>query len=181
MHRVYLGLGANLGNPREQLRWAVGQLNRAQGMKVVQVSSLYQTIPVGGGPQPDYLNAAVAAQTSKAPREVLKQVLALEEKIGRVRITKNAPRLLDIDVLLYNNAIIAEPDLQVPHYDLARRAFVLVPLAEIAPRLQHPVCKQTMGELLGKISRAGTRCIAAGSGWAGLDKEFFPWKRTATS
>jgi 2-amino-4-hydroxy-6-hydroxymethyldihydropteridine diphosphokinase len=171
MHQVFLGLGANIGRPEQQLRWAVRQLCLQKGIECVRVSSLYSTKPVGGDPQPDYLNAAVSFKTHKTAREVLELGLFLEEKIGRKRTKKNAPRLLDIDLLLYNGAVISEPGLQVPHEDLAQRAFVLVPLKEIAPEVRHPLLGQTMAELLASISPEGTRCSVAGSAWAGINEE----------
>jgi len=171
MHQVFLGLGANLGEPRQQMRTAIQELQQQSGIVLKTISSLYQTTPWGGNPQPDYLNAVVGLQTLRSAREILDLGMYLEKQAGRVRTKKNAPRVLDIDLLLYNEESISEPDLQVPHPGLAYRAFMLVPLAEIAPKVQHPLLGKTIAELAARISREGVQCIFCGPTWANQSEE----------
>jgi 2-amino-4-hydroxy-6-hydroxymethyldihydropteridine diphosphokinase len=172
MAEVFLGLGANLGDPREQLRWCVFSLEKQAGITIQQISSLYRTKPVGcDEPQPDYYNAVIGLLTEKSPRELMELGLGLEAEIGRKRSTKNAPRLLDVDLLLYGDEVVSESDLHIPHRDMHKRAFVLVPMAEIAPTVLHPEKGKSMTELLAQISMAGTECIAVGPNWAKPNEE----------
>jgi len=169
--RAYLGLGSNLGDPRAQLARAVAELRRWPGVAVTAVSSLYRTAPVGGGPQPDYLNAAAVLETELSPQAVLAMGLELEQRAGRVRRgARNEPRTLDVDILLYADAVIEETDLRVPHPRLAERAFALIPLAEIAPEVRHPVTGKTFFELAAGISSAGIRKLPGGIAWVETDK-----------
>ncbi|MCK5243028.1 2-amino-4-hydroxy-6-hydroxymethyldihydropteridine diphosphokinase [bacterium] len=172
MPEVFLGLGANLENPVMQLRWCVQTLAQDPDIEIQRISSLYRTTPLGcEEPQPDYYNAVVSITTEKSPKVLLKLSLGLEAEIGRERAKKNAPRLLDVDLLLYNNEIISEPDLRIPHQEMTKRAFVLVPLAEIAPEVQHPEVKQSIAALLAQIPTQGTYCVAVGPDWAKLNEE----------
>ena len=159
--QAYLGLGANLGHPPTQLARAVAALRETPGVRVTGVSSLYRAAPVGGSPQPDYWNAVVVVETELSPRALLSLGLELERRAGRVRTAaRNEPRVLDIDVLLYGDAVIDEPDLQVPHPRLAERAFALLPLAEVAPQVQHPLTGRTAAELAAAVSSEGVRrCV----------------------
>jgi 2-amino-4-hydroxy-6-hydroxymethyldihydropteridine diphosphokinase len=133
MTRAVIGLGANLGDPAGQLRAATEALARLPDTRVVKVSSLYRTAPVGHAAQPDFLNAAVAIDTALEPRALLAGLLAIEAAAGRERTYKDAPRTLDLDVLLYGDRTIDEPGLAVPHPRLHERAFALAPLVEIEP------------------------------------------------
>lgn len=137
---VYIGLGSNLGDRRAEIERAVASL--ASYGQVDATSGLYETLPEGGAPQPKYLNAAVRMQTERPAREVLAACLDIERAQGRVRPAgqDKAPRLIDIDVLLYADQVIDQPDLQVPHPRLLLRPFVRIPLADVAvPGLRHPV------------------------------------------
>ena len=130
--RAYLGLGSNLGDRAAHLQAAVDGLAAAAGVKVVAVSPVYESEPVGGPPQPDYLNAVVAVDTELDARGLLRIARALEVAASRVRGERWGPRTLDVDVLLVGGERIDEPDLVVPHARLRERAFVLVPLADLA-------------------------------------------------
>jgi 2-amino-4-hydroxy-6-hydroxymethyldihydropteridine diphosphokinase len=129
--RAYLALGSNLGDRLANLQEAVDRLARAEGIRIVRSSRVYQTDPVGGPPQPDYLNAVVEALTDLAPRELLEAGLAVEQNMGRERTERWGPRVIDIDVLTYGREHIDEPGLQVPHPRMHERGFVLAPLLEL--------------------------------------------------
>jgi 2-amino-4-hydroxy-6-hydroxymethyldihydropteridine diphosphokinase len=131
--RGYLGLGSNLGDRLAHLQLAVDGLVSTSGLAVVAVSPVYETTPVGGPPQPAYLNAVVAVDTTRSPRQLLEVAQQLESKAGRVRHERWGPRTLDVDVLLVDGERSDEPDLIVPHPRMTERAFVLVPLADLAP------------------------------------------------
>ncbi|MBB5754208.1 2-amino-4-hydroxy-6-hydroxymethyldihydropteridine diphosphokinase [Prosthecomicrobium pneumaticum] len=132
---AHLGLGSNLGDRAAALSAAVGDLRRAPGVSVTRVSSLYETPPWGPVPQGSYLNACIAIETTLPPRALLELCLAIERAHGRERRVRWGPRTLDIDVLAYGDRTVEAPDLHIPHPRLTERAFVLVPLAEIAPDL----------------------------------------------
>jgi 2-amino-4-hydroxy-6-hydroxymethyldihydropteridine diphosphokinase len=137
--RVYVGLGANLGDRDETIRAAVGALGEEDGIEVVAVSTLRETEPVGVGEQPPYLNGAAELETTLGARELLDRLLAVERRFGRVRIPgEHGPRTLDLDLLLYGDEVLDEPGLAVPHPRLHERRFVLEPLAELASGLVVP-------------------------------------------
>ncbi len=133
--RAYLGLGSNLGDRLANLQLALDALAAAPGVEVVAVSPVYETDPVGGPVQDDFLNAVVGIDTELAPRAVLELAMAVEQAARRVRTQRWGPRTLDVDVLTYGEAVIAEPDLEVPHPRMHERAFVLAPLHDVAPEL----------------------------------------------
>ena len=135
---AFLGLGSNLGDRAANLHRAVELLEAADGVRVVRSSSVYETDPVGGPPQPDYLNAVVEVETTLEPHALLAACQDVERGMGRVRAERWGPRVIDMDVLIYDDATIHEPDLIVPHPRMHERAFVLVPLAELAPDLTLP-------------------------------------------
>lgn len=136
--RAYVGLGSNLAEPREQLESALVALAALPDTRVVRVSSFYRTAPVGYAGQPDFINAVVAIETCLGPRALLDALLAIEQRHGRVRAIPNGPRTLDLDLLIHGANRTAEPGLTLPHPRMHERAFVMVPLAEIAPDLPMP-------------------------------------------
>ena len=159
MATAYVALGANLGDRLATLREAVRRI-AALG-RVDAVSSVYETDPVGYEAQPPFLNAVLRLDTQLAPGDLLASLLAIETDLGRVRSFPNAPRLLDLDLLVYDDLVQTAPDLVLPHPRLHERAFVLAPLAEVAPVLVHPALNRTMSDLLAGVDdRAGVRRIA---------------------
>jgi len=133
MARAFVGVGANLGDAAAQVRAAIGALAALPGTRLVAASSLYRTAPLGYADQPDFVNAAVLLETALAPRALLEALQAVEARSGRARSFKDAPRVLDLDLLLYGEEVLDEPDLVVPHPRLHSRAFALAPVVEIDP------------------------------------------------
>jgi 2-amino-4-hydroxy-6-hydroxymethyldihydropteridine diphosphokinase len=136
--RAFVGLGANLGDPEAQLRRAIAALGELPRTRLVAASSLYRSAPVGVGEQPDFVNAVAQIETTLSARELLEELLTMEARFGRERPSPGAARTLDLDLLLYGERVIAEPGLVVPHPRMHERAFVLMPLAEIAPDIVIP-------------------------------------------
>lgn len=130
-HTAYLGLGANIGDRQANLDGAVAALGLLPGTRVDAVSSVYETEPVGYADQPDFLNMCVRVVTTLSPRALLGAALGIEAAMGRVRGIKNGPRVIDIDLLLYDNAVINSPELTLPHPRMYEREFVMKPLGEI--------------------------------------------------
>ena len=155
LQRAYIGLGSNLGQPAGQLRLAISALAVLPDTSLVAVSSLYASQPLGPADQPDYVNAVAALDTRLAPLELLDCLQQIEQQQGRQRKAERwGPRTLDLDILLFAQQVIDLPRLQVPHYHLQARPFVLYPLAEIAPELQLPD-GQALTDLLQKCPSAG--------------------------
>jgi len=160
--RVYVAMGSNLGDRDAHLAAGLAALRATRGVEVVAVSPLYETDPVGPSPQGPYLNAAIELATSLAPDALLERLLEIEVSRGRTRgPDRNAPRTLDLDLLLYGDRKLAGPDLEVPHPRLADRPFVLEPLCDLAPNFVHP----TLGETIEALARR-VRDPAAVRRWA---------------
>ncbi|MDH7482022.1 MAG: 2-amino-4-hydroxy-6-hydroxymethyldihydropteridine diphosphokinase [Armatimonadota bacterium] len=138
MATVFLGLGSNLGDREANIRMALDKLVSQPEVKIRAVSSFYLTAPVGFQDQPDFVNAVAAIETDLSPKELLDVVLKIEREMGRVRNFKWGPRIIDIDILLYNNVKVNTDELVIPHPRMTERAFVMAPLAEIAPDLTLP-------------------------------------------
>jgi 2-amino-4-hydroxy-6-hydroxymethyldihydropteridine diphosphokinase len=140
MTRSFVGLGSNLGDPQEQIRWALELLAAEDGVQVVAVSTLRETDPVGYEDQPRFLNGAAELRTSLSARELLDRLLGIERRLGRVRGEgpRFGPRTIDLDLLLHGDEVVVEPGLLVPHPRLHERRFALEPLAELDPALEIP-------------------------------------------
>lgn len=138
MPRAFVGLGANLGDPRGQIRAALAALEKIPATRLAGQSSCYRSAPIGYAEQPHFLNAVARLETALAPRALLDALLEIERRLGRNRSFANAPRTLDLDLLLYGEAVISESGMHVPHPRMHTRAFVLAPLAELDPGLEIP-------------------------------------------
>lgn len=156
MKQVFVALGSNLGDRREQIQKALQVLQGTAGISRVKMSRLYETDPVGGpAGQGKYLNGVIQFETDLSPQELLEHLLVIEKSLGRERSVKNAPRTIDLDLLFYGDNIIRDVRngrdrslrLEVPHPRLHERTFVLRPLADLAPDLMHPVLKKTVKQM----------------------------------
>jgi len=147
---VYLGFGSNIGDRSANISEALALLSRK--VQMGKVSAVYDTEPMGNTDQPHFLNMVCQAYTRIEPAALLALAKGIETKMGRVSGKRNAPRPIDIDILLYGDQVMETPQLVIPHPRIEERAFVLVPLAEIAPDFKHPVSGQTMKELLAGIT-----------------------------
>ena len=157
--RAYIGLGSNLHSPERQLLAAFDALAASPGVRLTRRSSLYRTAPLGYADQPDFLNAVAEALTTLAPAELLDTLLAIELRHGRVREFANAPRTLDLDILIYGDLQFSDGRLVVPHPRAHQRAFVLLPLLEIAPDCVIPG-RGPARELLAKVQDQGVTHVA---------------------
>lgn len=150
---AYLGLGSNLGDRGDYLNQAIAKLRALEGCKQVRVSSIYETVPVGP-PQPGYLNAVAEIETTLKPQELLEHVKSIEREIGRVPRPRHTEREIDIDILLFGNVTLTAGQLELPHPEVSRRAFVLVPLVELNPDIA-VADGQTALQALDVVGRGG--------------------------
>jgi len=147
MNATYLLIGGNLGNRAENLAKARMNIEIELG-EIIKTSSIYETASWGIVEQPDFLNQVLLLETNFSAEEIMHSILSIENKMGRIRTEKNASRIIDIDILFFNNEIINRPDLTIPHPEIQNRKFALIPLNEIAPHFLHPVFNQSIQNLL---------------------------------
>ena len=147
MSKVWIALGSNMGEGRKNLDLAIKMMNE-RGVLAEKVSTYIETEPYGYTEQDNFVNAVCIAETKLSPRELLEVLLKIELDMGRVRIIKWGPRIIDLDILFYEVLIIDEEDLKVPHIEIQKRSFVLEPVNEISPDKIHPVFKKTIHQLL---------------------------------
>ena len=147
MNNTYLLLGSNMGNSKAGLSKAVEQIEKQIG-KVIRQSGLYSTAAWGNTKQPDFLNQVIIVETKLSAHQTMQTILNIEKKMGRIRTVKNAPRVIDIDILFFNKEIMEQEHLSIPHPQIQNRRFVLVPLNQLSPNLKHPVLNKTVHQLL---------------------------------
>jgi 2-amino-4-hydroxy-6-hydroxymethyldihydropteridine diphosphokinase len=145
---AYIGVGSNLKNPKNNIQKAIKMIEEEKILEEIEASSLYLTEPIGKKEQPDFLNLVIKGQTELTPFELLESLLKIEEDLGRKRREKWGPREIDLDILFYDDLIINQKGLVIPHPQIGNRKFVLVPLAEVSPNLEHPALKKNIKKLL---------------------------------
>ncbi|RJP31446.1 MAG: 2-amino-4-hydroxy-6-hydroxymethyldihydropteridine diphosphokinase [Actinobacteria bacterium] len=155
-HRVFLGMGSNLGDRRENLLSALRMLDAMEGVRILEVSSVYETAPWGMLEQPDFLNLVALVSTSRDPRGMLAACRDVEEELGRVRAERWGPRSIDVDILIFDDLQLEEEDLVIPHPRMLEREFVMVPLLELQPGYT-PVGKETEARLSDAAGRERVR------------------------
>lgn len=163
--RAYLGLGSNLGHRRDNLAAAVAALNADERLAVVEHSAIYETEPWGYREQPAFLNCVISIDTLLPPAQLLALCKDIEQRLGRRPGRRFGPRAVDLDILLYGNAIVnlTDPDLRIPHPRLHQRAFALLPLAEIAGNVLHPILNRPISDLAAAVDGREGVIIQAGS------------------
>jgi len=158
LRTTYLSLGSNLGDREANLKDARERLASAD-VRILRVSSIYETEPRDFAGQPWFLNQVIEAETSLFPRQLLSHVQRVERALGRKRAAPKGPRTIDLDILLFGEAVVATPDLEIPHPRLHTRRFVLEPLAELAPDIRHPRTRRTVREMLADVKDQAVRKI----------------------
>ena len=148
MTKVYAGLGSNLGNKRENIIRAIDRIDAYEEICVKEKSGFYDTTPVGGPPQPDYVNCVIGLETEIEPQTLLKEFKKIEIELGRKPGVRWGPRVVDLDILLYGDRIVNDRNLKIPHECMHERVFVLGPLCEISPDIKHPVSGISISDLL---------------------------------
>jgi 2-amino-4-hydroxy-6-hydroxymethyldihydropteridine diphosphokinase len=156
--KTAIALGSNLGESLKTLETALEILHNTPKIQVIKKSSWYQTTPMGP-PQPDYINGCAILSVEITPQELLTTLLEIEQKFGRIRQEKWGARTIDLDILLFDDLILNSSTLQIPHPRMTERAFVLIPLAEIAPELVHPITKKAIAQHLQDIQYTGVQLI----------------------
>jgi 2-amino-4-hydroxy-6-hydroxymethyldihydropteridine diphosphokinase len=156
---VYLGLGSNVGDSEALLQSALDHLN-GQNLQLLRVSSLYETEPIGLRGQRWFLNLVAEFQTELFPKQLLQRIERVERELGRKRTVRNGPRTIDIDILLYGNAVVNTEELEIPHPRYRERRFTLAPLAELNPELRDPVTRRSMAEMLAALKDQAIRKIS---------------------
>jgi 2-amino-4-hydroxy-6-hydroxymethyldihydropteridine diphosphokinase len=160
MKTAYVGIGSNLGDRHQNCLRAIGMMRKVQGCEVSEISGWYLTRPVGVAEQEWYENGVARLQARISARELLVSLLSIEERMGRVRTGRWAPRVIDLDILLFGGDVIESEDLKVPHPLMHLRRFVLVPLAQLGPNLIHPSLGLTITELLMRLPEDGQEVVA---------------------
>lgn len=150
-HRVFLSLGSNLGDRQDNLHQAIERLQK-KGLKVVKTSRFYETQPWGYLKQPTFVNAVIETFTVLSPVDLLRSIKQIEVQMGRAETFKWGPRLIDIDILFYDDLIMVSPELTIPHSLVHKRGFVLLPMSEIAPKFVHPIFKKDIETLLEELN-----------------------------
>src|SRR5689334_1424161 len=159
MKTAYLGLGSNLGDRHANLSEAIRRLTNER-VRVARQSSVWETEPRDVLDQPWFLNQVIEVETELFPKQLFQRIQRIEREMGRLKRTPKGPRLIDIDILLYGNAVVKSPELEIPHPHMTERRFVLAPLAELAPDLRHPVLKRTVRELLAGVAGQGAKQVS---------------------
>ena len=168
MARVFIGIGSNEGDRLENISQAVWQLGSIPGIRVSRMATIYDTEPVGGPPQPEFLNTVVELETMLSPQQLLDTVKGVERKMGRLPSGPRwGPRVIDLDILLYDGGVLNEPNLIIPHPRMHERRFVLEPLTQLAPEFRHPLLGHTMAELLAHLTGLSPAPSAAQGGGSG--------------
>ena len=155
-HKAYIALGSNMGDRRGYLNFAVEELSKARACRVVNGSQVIDTAPYGYTEQNNYLNACIELETFLSPHELLELLQDIEKRAGRERTVRWGPRTLDLDIIFYDDLLLSDDLLRIPHSDAHQRDFVLIPLNEIAPNYLHPIYKKTVAELLEELTRSST-------------------------
>ncbi|MBC8333772.1 MAG: 2-amino-4-hydroxy-6-hydroxymethyldihydropteridine diphosphokinase [Anaerolineales bacterium] len=153
MSIIYIALGTNLGDRLANLRSAIESL--APDVHIIRESTIYETPPWGYTDQPAFLNMVIEAATSLKPRALLTYLKKQEDELGRIESFRYGPRQIDLDILFYDDLVLSEDDLHIPHPRLHERAFVLIPLADLAPELEHPILGQRVHSLLNDVDTSG--------------------------